>query len=92
MELKSFQEEAVSLVQVSTLHNVQQLALTGTTIPQGLSVKPVPQNMELTVFSALRPSALLAHTLQTLSFLMTLSVVSMFLQAATFQTAHHAQL
>ena len=86
MELKSFQEEAVSLVQVSTLHNVQQLALTGTTIPQELSVKPVPQNMELTVFSALRPSALLAHTLQTLSFLMTLSVVSMFLQVAMTQT------
>ena len=54
MELKSFQEEAVSLVQVSTQHNVHQLVLIGTIIPQEMPVKAAHQDMELTVFSALR--------------------------------------
>ena len=86
MELKSSQEEAVSLVQVSTQHNVHQLVLIGTTIPQEMPVKAAPQDMELTVFNVLKPSALPVHTLQTLFFPTTLSVVSMFLQIVMMQT------
>ena len=92
MELKSSQEEAVSLVQVSTQHNVHQLVLIGTTIPQEMPVKAAPQDMELTVFNVLKPSALPVHTLQTLFFPTTLSVVSMFLQIAIFLTVHRVQL
>ena len=79
-------EETVQIVQLSTQHNVQQLVLTGTTIPQEMPVKAAPQDMELTVFNVLKPSALPVHTLQTLFFPTTLSVVSMFLQIVMMQT------
>ena len=92
MELKSFQEEAVSLVQVSTQHNAHRFVLIGTTILQEMPVKAAPQGMELIAFSVLKPSALPVHTLQTLFCQTTLSVVSMFLQIVILQTVHRVQL
>ena len=86
MELKSSQEEAVSLVQVSTQHNAHRFVLIGTIIPQEMPVKAAPQGMELIAFSVLKLSVLPVHTLQTLFFPTTLSVVSMFLQIVMMQT------
>ena len=84
-------EETVQIVQLSTQHNVHQLVLIGTTIPQEMPAKVAPQDMELIAFNVLKPSVLPVHTLQTLFFPITLKCVSPFLRIAIFQTVYGVQ-